>query len=245
MPHITSAQNPLVKHLVKLRKDKDYRYAQQSLILEGIKPVKEVIPFIKKIIRAESASIDLSLEAEEWIVTDAIFAKISGMISPEGILAEVQMPSWSTLNGLQWIVALDGINDPGNLGTLLRTALALGWQGVYILSNSCDPFNEKAVRAARGAHFRLPLAFGTQKSLVNLIEQNKLEPVVADIKGTAIELYPSTETGTLLVLGNEAHGASPEMQRICSKVKIPMQGEMESLNVAIAGSILMYTLRNR
>ncbi len=241
---ISSLQNPLIKHLINLRNDREYRYSQKSIIIEGIKPVIEVAGFIKKLICIEStAHIDIEVP-EKWIVTDAIMKKISGMTSPEGVLAEVQMPTLSALKGVKSVVALDGINDPGNLGTLIRTALALGWEGIFILPNSCDPFNEKAIRAARGAHFRIPIALGKAEELKTLIEKNKLEPFVADLQGT----YPEDlekSSGRLLVLGNEAHGASEEVKRLCSKVTIPMPGEMESLNVAVAGGILMYLLSAR
>jgi RNA methyltransferase, TrmH family len=241
---ISSLQNPLVKHLIKLRNDAAYRYEQQSLVIEGIKPVQEVAPFIKKLIYAENSSFPSLNIGEEWTVSDAVFNKISGMSSPEGVLAEVKMPSFSALKGLKFIVALDGINDPGNLGTLLRTALALGWEGAFILPNSCDLFNEKALRSARGAHFRLPLLKGTAQDLKQLINDNGLKAVVGDLRGCPPDQL-STNQGKLLVLGNEAHGASEEIKAFCTKVTIPMPGEMESLNVAVAGGILMYILRYR
>src|SRR6185295_12199026 len=98
--------------------------------------------------------------------------------------------------------------------------------------HSCDPFNEKAIRAARGAHFRLPLAMGSYEDLKRIVKENNLDPLVADLEGsTPSEL--SKNKGKLLVLGNEANGASAEIQQFCSKVTIPMPGEMESLNVAI------------
>lgn len=241
---ITSLQNSLVKHLVKLRTDREYRYEQQSIIIEGIKPVQEVGSFIKKLFFTESTDVSQLNVPEKWVVSESVMNKISGMTSPEGIVAEVSMPPFSSLKGLSFVLALDGINDPGNLGTLLRTALALGWQGVYILSTSCDPFNEKAIRAARGAHFRIPISMGNAEQLMALAKENHLDGWVADLNGTLPENIKSNK-GTLLVLGNEAHGASEEIKQFCSKVTIPMPGEMESLNVAIAGGILMYLLRNK
>jgi TrmH family RNA methyltransferase len=238
---ITSLKHPLIKHLVKLRLDHKYRYENNSILIEGVKPVQEVATYIKKLIRLDSHSSNLAIP-EEWIVTEAIMKKISGMTSPEGIVAEVQMPSFSSLKGLKLILGLDGINDPGNMGTLLRTALALGWEGAYILPNSCDPYNEKTIRAARGAHFRLPLGMGSCEQLKKIAQENHLEPLVADLKGQIPEQI-NKQKGRLLVLGNEAHGASKDIQFFCSKVTIPMPGEMESLNVAIAGSILMYLLK--
>lgn len=240
---ITSLQHPLVKHIVKLRQDRQYRHAQQSFIMEGIKPILEIPKgWIKNLVYLPSLS-PLAVEAEEeWIINEPILKKISGMVSSEGIIAEVRMPSWAALNTCQHVLALDGINDPGNMGTILRTALALGWQGAFILPTCCDPFNEKAIRAARGAHFKFPLAFGKTEDLKAQAAKNGWTCVVADLDGQPPEqMAPLPKC--LLVLGNEAHGASPEVLDFCSKVTIPMPGSMESLNVAVAGGILMYAFR--
>lgn len=240
---ITSLQHPLVKHLVKLRIDADYRYEHQSVIIEGLKPVQELQRSLKKLIYLDGLTVNVSAP-EEWVVNEAIMKKISGMNSPEGVLAEVELPPFASLKGLHSILALDGINDPGNMGTLLRTALALGWEGVYILPNSCDPYNEKTVRAARGAHFKLPLARGSINDLKEFVRSQQMKAFVADLDGIAPE---QCETGSncVLILGNEAHGASPELIKDCTKVTIPMPGNMESLNVGIAGGILMYVLKRQ
>jgi TrmH family RNA methyltransferase len=166
------------------------------------------------------------------------------MISPEGVIAEVRMPSFVLLDKAKQVLALDGISDPGNMGTLLRTALALGWDAVYFLPGSCDPFNEKTIRAARGAHFKLSLAKGNDEQLHEWVKRNKVQSVVADIKGQVPENVPAAQC-RLLVLGNEAHGASAAIRQFCQPVTIPMPGEMESLNVAIAGGILLYLLSNK
>lgn len=241
---ITSLQHPIVKHFVKLRQNTDYRWDHQSVVVEGIKPVKEVSlsQQVKRILAYDDTYLPPGISAEEiLIVNDGIMKKVSGMQTPEGILAEVAMPKPASLKGMRYLIAFDRVSDPGNLGTLMRTALALGWEGAFLLPESCDPFNEKALRAARGATFRLPMAAGDWKDLKKLIEENKLEPVVADLQGISIKEFKA-EKGILLVLGNEAQGISQEAEKMCQKVTIPMPGEMESLNVAVAGGILMYAL---
>lgn len=242
---ITSLQHPLVKHLVKLRTDSDYRNEHQTLVLEGLKPIQEVSPFINKVLYTPPfASFVEPLSAEKWEITDAILHKVSAMSSPEGIIAEVRLPSFVPLNQAQRVVAFDGVSDPGNLGTLLRTALALGWEAAYFLPGGCDPFNEKAVRAARGAHFKLALAKGSCEQLQEWIQAENVQALVADLKG-----IPPDEVAValprLLVLGNEGHGASAKVRHFCQAVTIPMPGEMESLNVAVAGGILLYLLSNK
>lgn len=240
---IASSQHPVVKHLVKLRQNRDYRYEHQTLVVEGIKPVEELggIP-LKKIVVCDETALPKNAQADEILfVTEAIMKKISGMQTSEGIIAEVAMPKPSSLKGVSHLLALDGVSDPGNVGALLRSALALGWQGAFILDESCDPFNEKAVRAARGATFRLPLAWGGWEELKEIAQQNRMAPVVADIEGKDVSAVKEKER-LLLVMGNEAHGASPEAKAFCQAISIPMSQAMESLNVSVAGGIIMYTL---
>jgi len=242
---LSSLQHPLVKHLVKLRLDSGYREEHQALILEGAKPIQEMKGDVQKLLYTPSyAPFASSFLGEKWEITDAILNKISGVISPEGVIAEVRMPPFVSIAQARRVLALDGINDPGNMGTLLRTALALGWDTVYFLPDSCDPFNEKAIRAARGAHFKLSLAKGTGDQLREWAQHHHVQSVVADIKGEGPGKLPIAER-RLLVLGNEAHGASPAIRQFCQPITISMSGEMESLNVAVAGGILLYLLSNK
>lgn len=246
---ITSLQHPKVKHLVKLQQSSRYRNEQRSVVIEGKILVRELCPGCKtKCLMAVSESlIPRGIQAEEvYIVDPSIIEKICGAKNPEGLLAEVEKPVESTLKGCRRVIAFDRINDPGNLGTLLRTALAFGWEGAFIVAGSCDPFNDKSLRAARGATFRLPIQTGTWDELNNLINGNGLKPVVADLHGLSPEELSTADLpGLLLVMGNESHGVSEEAAAVCQRVTIPMCGEMESLNVSIAGGILMYLLRGK
>lgn len=244
---ITSLQHPIVKHLVKLRQNSDYRKSCQALIVEGIKPISEVCKehHTKLLITSDENLIPKEVKPDEIILADeAVLKKISGMVHSEGIIAEVAMPKNSSLEGLQRIVVLDCINDPGNLGSLLRSALALGWDGAFIVGQGCDLYNEKALRAARGANFRLPIRHGSWEELKILTKKNQLTPLAASLEGTAIHDF-KTEKGVLLVLSNEASGLSESAERFCEKVTIPISGKMESLNVAAAGAIAMYTINCR
>jgi RNA methyltransferase, TrmH family len=245
LKEISSLQHPLVKHLVKLRKNSDYRHEHSSVLIEGVKFVSEICQTLqpKTLLACDETLIPKKLKAENVIiVSEDILRKISGLKAPEGVLAEVPLPKMDSLQNKKYIIALDRVSDPGNMGTLLRTALALGWEGVFILEDSCDPFNEKALRAARGATFRLPLAIGNWITLQEIIKKNKLHPLVADLHGKKLNTEISKE-GILLVLSNEAHGLSSEAKEICEKITIPMPGPMESLNVSVAGGILMHALK--
>lgn len=243
---ISSLQNSFVKHLVRLRQNRDYREEHHSIFIEGIKLVNEVGKSqpVKALVATDPTLLPKDVSADHiYIVSDAVMKKISGMQSPEGLAAEIATPKHSSLSGKSFLLAYDGINDPGNLGTLLRSALALGWEGAFILDNSCDPYNEKAIRAAKGATFRLPIAVGSWKELKEIIKNNCLEPFVADIKGEKIQDM-KLKNGILLVLSNEAHGVSDEAAKQCRRLTIPMSGQMESLNVAAAGAIFMYALKS-
>jgi len=241
---ITSVQNPLVKHFVKLRQDRSYRYREKSVVVEGVKVVNEILMKhpIKALFALETSLVPVGIDQKNvYIVNEAILQKVSGTQTPEGLIVEIEMPVKTSLQDMTHLIALDGVNDPGNMGTLLRSALALGWEGVFILESSCDPYNDKAIRAARGATFRLPIATGNWNDLEKLIASNNLTPIAADIDGEPLPEF-SIPQKVLLVLGNEARGISHEAQKLCQKVTIPMPGNMESLNVAVAGGILMYSL---
>ncbi len=175
---------------------------------------------------------------EQLIVTPEILKKISGTPSPEPIAAEVTLPENQKISG-RLLLALDQISDPGNLGTLLRTAFAFGVQGVFLTDGCADPFNDKALRAAKGATFLLPLQHGNLEDLAKIAKSRTV--YIADLGGNEL-LKP--QTPALLILGNESHGPSPELLKLGEKVTIPMRPEIDSLNVAIAGSILLHQMRS-
>ncbi len=246
MKEITSLQNPLVKHLVKLRKEKKYREKHRSFLVEGKKLVNELCVDIeaKSILLIDTKLLSKNAKSKEcFLVREEIIHKISGVRTPEGIIGEFPLPAECSFEGVKFLLALDGVSDPGNMGTLLRTALALGWEGAFILDNCCDPFNDKAVRSAKGATFRLPLKFGDWEALEKIAGKNHLYSIAADTEGKDVAEL-SKGKGTLLVLGSEAKGLSEESLKRCEKVTIPMTGKTESLNVSIAGGILMYLVKN-
>lgn len=235
MKEISSLQHPLVKHLVKLRKERAYRYEQKLALVESRKMIAELSP---KLILTTNENEPLT--ADDVIFTSTqVIEKISGMQTPEGIIAVVEMAD-HPLKNVRRLLALDGISDPGNLGVLLRTALALGWDGAFLLPNCCDPYNDKALSAARGATFKLPIKQGAWQDLEQIMHEFQLQPLAAEMNGKDIEELAFDKV--LLVLGNEAHGPSDETKARCQTVAIPISNRMESLNVAVAGGILMYKL---
>ncbi len=243
MIEILSAQNPLVKYWTELKDSSHFRKAQSRVLLEGKNCIQDVCKKLKakRLIVSDKTLITSSLLADEIIVvTDAIMKKISGTKSPEGMIAELDMPKSGPLLNPKKILVADHIQDPGNLGTLIRSALAFGWDGFFLLPGTSDPFNDKALRASKGAAFHLPLYYGNWQDLQEILKKHSLQLIVADISGDE----PSNFTGMpmALLLGNEAQGAQIPEGQACRKVSLCMPGSdsMESLNVAVAGSILLY-----
>lgn len=149
------------------------------------------------------------------------------------------MPEPQDISSARSLLILDGVSDPGNLGTLLRTALGLGWDAAFITSGSTDPYNEKAMRSAKGATFRLPWNRGTVEELMTYLSNYTL--LAADARGEDAANI-SIKGKVALALGNEAHGLCDALKNKAKMIAIPMIGPMESLNVATAGAILMHQL---
>ena len=241
---ITSLQHPFVKYCVKLRTNKVFRAQEKKAILFGSKLIAELSRFtkLKTLLETDLHSTN-ALADETYIISEEIIKKISGMPSPEPVAAIIDIPDDKDLSDANHIVILDRISDPGNLGTLLRSSLALGWDGVYLLDGCCDPFNDKALRAAKGATFRLPMQTGDMSLLEKMLGKKKHQLYVADICGTDFRQV-SYKGPIALILGNESHGPKAELKNSASSISIPMHCDMESLNVATAGAILLQHIRS-
>ncbi|KAH8947443.1 hypothetical protein BDL97_11G041300 [Sphagnum fallax] len=241
---------------------------------------------------------DLAIWSDRILrVSEAVMCKVAGVESSQGLGCVGVLPlpsSFCNLEAIQsassgafnWcpsprrVLVLDGIQDPGNLGTLLRTAAAFSWDGVFLLPGCCDPFNEKAVRASRGACFRVSIATGHWDLLQQFVDAHQMKLYAAEpehqvtfpatsnnainsvnassgaamypteIEMTAVASGPNclatagAEDALCLVLGSEGQGLSEVAQRACNRVSIPMPGLFESLNVAVAGGILLYLLKH-
>lgn len=246
MRKIVSLQNSLVKHLVHLRGEKTYRHRSGRVIVSGVKLISELAAHysFRTLLIEEGLLPPPSYKADEvFEVSKSILKKITGLKNPEPIAAEIDMPKSADLSSARFLLILDGISDPGNLGTLLRTALALGWDGVFLTEGSADPFNEKALRAAKGATFKLPLKSGSRQELNTLLHTKPFTLLAAHAQGKDLKKWQPSSCALALILGNESHGVHPELKERSEMIAIPMSSLMESLNVATAGAILMYALK--
>lgn len=231
---ITSLQHPLVKHWVELRTERAYREETQRLLVVGEKMARE-LP-IDHLIALEPTP--WLLAKETTLVTPAILKKITGLNQPDGFAAEIAMPQAQDLSDKKFLVVLDQIADPGNLGTLLRTILALNWEGVILTPGTVDLFNDKALRAAKGAHFHLPYARLSPNEILKL----RHHLYTADLEGEPLEMAHFNPP-LALILSSEGHGPGNWSHVKARKITIPMNGEVESLNVASSGAILLYAMR--
>ena len=245
MKDIASRQHSLVKYWQTLAKERQARYDEGRLLVEGKNLIFDLLKEKRalRLIVKKGFQLPPGLLFDELIeVNPSIIDKISMCDSPEGILAEMKLPHMVPLSGCSRVLVLDRIQDPGNLGTLFRTARALGWKDIFLIEGCCDPFNDKAVRAAKGASFFINIEQGEWDRIEALQKENSSTIVVADLHGEKPEGIRQ-DLNILLVLGNEAQGVSIPAHIHCKKVTIPIQESVESLNVAAAGAILMYTLR--
>jgi RNA methyltransferase, TrmH family len=175
-------------------------------------------------------------------VSFEVMEKMCGMTRQEGICAFFPLPEPSSLIQGEKIIVLDQIRDPGNLGTLIRSAHGMGWDQVILTPNSVDLFNEKAIRAAKGASFFLPYIWMSHEKIIHVIKEKKYQAFLADSKGEIIS-ENHTKKPLVLVMGSEK-GVAPIFAKSLNKVSLFMTKNVESYNVAVAGSILMYLMRD-
>ena len=251
---ITSKDNEFVKYVKKL-KEKKYRDQSQEFIIEGIKLVKEAIEEkanIKQIIicdNCEDSGIipkDLMYEIAKYncvYVTENILKTMSDVNAPQGIMAIIGRNN--NENNIDYnqdiIVVLDDIQDPGNLGTILRTVDSIGLNQILVSKRTADCYNPKVVRSTMGAIFRIKIIeCADLEQTLKEIQKNNFKLVVSSLQ-TNNSLYDINFNKKVIIIGNEAKGVEPQIQKMADeKIKIPMLGKTESLNASVATGIILY-----
>ncbi len=241
---ITSRQNDFVKRIASL-KDKKYRTQYGEYLIEGYKQVREAFLAGKEIVHivySPRYKGELYAEDRAVAVSDEVFMKLSEEATPQGILAVLKIPEVPFAPPAGRCLLLDGVSDPGNLGTILRTANAAGYEDVYLRGCS-DPYAPKCVRSAMSGIFFVRLHEIGDEELSRLV--SAVPFLCADMDGENVFHFSAPEK-FCLVIGNEANGVRREVRALCSKtVSIPMRGSCESLNAAVSAGILMYELAPR
>ena len=254
MQSISSKENELIKHIKKL-KDKKERDISNEYVIEGIKLIQEAIQEnvnIKQIIvcddcdKTESMPKDLMYEIAKYdciYVTKKIFKYISEVQEPQGILAVIEKNNLDREIDYSQdiIVALDDVQDPGNLGTILRTVDSIGLTQIIVSKGTADSYNPKVVRSTMGAIFRIKIieCEDLEKTLKE-IKKHKFKVVVTSLQ-TENSIYEINYNKKVIVIGNEAKGVEKNIQELADeKIKIPMLGKTESLNASVATGIVLY-----
>ncbi len=239
---ITSKQNALIKEIRSLS-DKKFRDKLNLFVVEGIKPVNEAIEQnlpVRTVIFTEKASGLLRLNGcAAECVSDEVFKSVSIESTPQGALAVIEKPSETPVDSSGNCLLLDGVSDPANVGAIIRTAAAAGYNQIYLTEECADAYSPKAVRASMSGVFRVKIMRG---KLQELLECISAKITVADMNGENVFSIKKSQD-ICLVIGNEGHGVSETLKEKASfTVKIPMQNGMESLNAAVSAGIIMYIL---
>lgn len=237
--NVTALSNSRILHLMRLRSSRTYRKKMQTALVIGKKFIEDISKIYSPLLVLQANESCSSLCEQLFSVSSELLSKIAGVSLSKGTVAEFAIPPCTSLQKVDKLLVLDRIKDPGNLGTLIRTALAFGWNHLFFLPGSCDLFNEKVIRASAGSCFFAKREEGDWQRLIKLAEEQNLEPLIAHTEGTNIEKIRCKRP--LLVISSESFGPSQEMKNWGQKVTIPTQ-TIESLNAAIAGGILLYLL---
>lgn len=238
---ITSRANPLVKKIASLS-DKKFRREYGEYVVEGTKPVKECIKAGYEITAVVCTPETQSEFENAIIVSEDVFKYLSSEKTPQGALATVKIPNVSVVPPKGNSLLLDRIQDPGNLGTIIRTANAAGYEDIYLF-NCTDAFSPKAVRASMSGIFFVNLHIGDELEIFSALENTPL--ICADMDGQNVFSFNPPQKFCLCI-GNEGRGISDTVRSKCAyAIGIPMRKSCESLNAAISAAIAMYALENR
>nr|MBB1522355.1 RNA methyltransferase [Clostridiales bacterium] len=241
---ITSKDNEIIKNIKKL---KEKKYRLNSYIVEGIKMVKEAInenQEIALIAIREDFKIDFDTKNIKTVtISNKIFNDISDVKTPQGILAVIKKNQNNQIETNQeYILALDSLQDPGNMGTIIRTADSANINQIIINKTTVDPYSPKVIRSTMGAIYRTNIIeVEDLKATLKEMKSKGFQIITTDLKATQSIYDINYNNKTVVVIGNEANGVSQEiLQTADKKVIIPMLGKTESLNASIAASIMIY-----
>lgn len=249
---ITSTANDHVKYVRSLCRRR-IRYGERVFVVEGLRTLEEALAArIQPLLLFHTPSVLDSPRAREILsqaagrgvtsiaVTEPVMSAMADTVSPSGILAVLPMPQPSMPTALDWVLILDNVRDPGNLGTILRSALAAGVGWVFTTTGTVDVYSPKVVRAGMGAHFRMRLWIDQPWSEIHKVLAG-LQVLVASARDGSPYWQVDWRRSTALVVGAEAEGVRPEAEQLATgRVTIPMRPNVESLNAAVAASVLLF-----
>ncbi|MCL2799035.1 MAG: RNA methyltransferase [Endomicrobia bacterium] len=243
---IESRQNSNYKNILDLKIKKN-RDSSGFFLVEGKKQVDEIPDTwnIKEIVISENFNEKMSKNLKPFVFSQRLFDKISSTKTPQGIAAVVEKKKYNTQEIIKqdgMFVILESIQDPGNLGTIIRSAHAFGAKAVFVSKESADIYSDKTVRASMGSIFHIPVLGNIDiKETVNIMKNESVFITAASLECDKDINSPIVKNKIALIIGNESKGLKPETEKLAdSLIKINMPGNAQSLNAAIAASIIMY-----
>ena len=247
--YITSRKNPLMTQIRRLATSRSYRREQGLFLVDGAKLLDEALAWnaiIEVVVAAEGVPLPALPEGARLVrVPDELMAYISTMEQPQGILFLCKLQTQlqpEQLTGGRYLI-LDGLQDPGNVGTIWRTADALWADGLILVNGCADAWNPKTVRATMGACFRLPVYEMTIDGLAGLLSGAQLPLYAAALRADAVELAQAQLGRCAVAIGSEGSGVSPELLALSERtVLIPMRERCESLNAATAAAVVLWEM---
>ncbi len=254
---ITSPSNVKVKVVRSLARRRA-RYAERQFVLEGVRGIEEALragsvpalAFYTASVEADTRGRTLldslhSVTRQVFEVSEGVMQAMSNTETPPGILAVIPFVELPFPARPAFVLILDAVRDPGNVGTILRSAWAAGVDAIFFAPNTADPYNDKVVRAAIGAHFHVPLRVASWEMIASALAGIP-RVYLADARGETVYTHADWTRPVALIVGGEAEGASGEAHQLTTaRISIPMHGGAESLNAAMAATLLVFTAANR
>lgn len=245
---ILKRDSNIVKNAIKL-KQKKYRDLEEKFLVEGIRFVEEAINegvvelilYSNSIYELNGYDRVLNNNIVKYEVEEAAIKELSNTTTPQKIIAVARKPKLKAKDDASFVVIIDKVQDPGNLGTIIRTCDAAGVDAVYLIKGTVDLYNDKTLRSTMGSIFHIPvIQYDSFKELCDELYSKGFDIYASCLNGENIYTH-SFKNKTAIVIGNEANGMSEEDINLCNKkVKIPMLGRAESLNASVAASIMVY-----
>lgn len=249
--NITSTSNETIKYFISLN-DKKTRMNAKRFIVEGYHLVNEASKtnLLEAIISTDEKELKKINNVKRYLVNDAIINKIATTKNPQNILGIVKMLDHNITNLLPIIkgnktklIMLDDVNDPGNLGTIIRTAAGLGYDGIIMSPDTVDLYNEKVIRSTQGVMFKIPIIKANLQEVIKMLKKEKVFCIGTALTNAKDVKHITKKDKFAICLGNEAKGISKEvLDNMDENVKIAMNNDVESLNVSIAAGIIMYEM---
>lgn len=249
---ISSTSNPQIKRLIQLQKKSKVRDEENVFVVEGLRMFAEVpVERVEKVYISESLynrkKLDLNLQDFPLeILSDNVFLHVSDTKTPQGILCVVKRKKYDLESLLKvenpHFMVLDNLQDPGNMGTIVRTAEGAGVDAVFMSKDCVDIYNPKTIRSTMGSIYRMPFIYIEDiPKLLDVFRENGVTSYAAHLDGKNSYDQENYQSGTAILIGNEGNGLRDEVtEKADILVRIPMQGKVESLNAAIAASVLMF-----